>query len=91
MTLLDKSDPDRKTLRRLRQCFVWQSQYYALDTFTNVKKGVSILRIEAEQAPAIPSFLKVAREVTDDEGYSSYVLSKVTYYVSDQDRSFIAE
>jgi CYTH domain-containing protein len=70
---------------------VWQSQDYAFDTFTNVKKGVSILRIEAEQAPAIPSFLQVAREVTDDEGYSSYVLSKGKYYVADRDKSLIDE
>mmetsp|Transcript_21604 Transcript_21604/g.39509 ORF Transcript_21604/g.39509 Transcript_21604/m.39509 type:complete len:92 (+) Transcript_21604:1137-1412(+) len=91
MMLLDKADPKRKTLKRTRQCFVWKSQYFALDTFTNVKNGITILRMETESSPDMPEFLQVARDVTHEQGYSSYVLSKLQYYVSDQDKTVIPE
>lgn len=85
MILLDRADKSRKTLKRRRQCFIWGSQYYSLDTFVNVKKGVSLLRIESEKVPAMPPFLRLIREVTDDLGYSSYRMAKLDWYVSAED------
>lgn len=90
MTLLDKADPRRKTLKRKRQCFVWKSQYFALDTF-DVWNGITLIRIETENEPVVPDFLQVAREVTHEQAYSSLVLSKVMYYVQDEDKGFIEE
>lgn len=85
MILLDRADTSRKTLVRKRQCFIWSMQYCCLDTYVNVKKGVSLFRIESEKEPVIPSFLEVVRDVTEDPGYSSYNLAKVNWYVSEMD------
>ena len=33
-------------MKKLRQCFIYESQYFQVDTFLNVEGTPSILRIE---------------------------------------------
>jgi hypothetical protein len=45
--LLDSSkDPNKKQVRKIRQCFIFDRQYFMVETFTNVDGSPSILRIE---------------------------------------------
>lgn len=49
MRLLEKKDSLRKTIKRIRVCFIYEQSYYMLDTFLNVKSGVNILKIASEK------------------------------------------
>lgn len=44
--LLELKDPSRKQIRKIRQCFIYESQYFMVECFTNVDGTPSILRIE---------------------------------------------
>jgi hypothetical protein len=45
--LLEQRDKDKKVIKKLRQCFIYEQQYFMVDTFLNVKGfPFSIMRIE---------------------------------------------
>ena len=69
MSLTDKS---RKNLDILRTSFGFGRQYFHVETFTNITGVPSFLLVESEdEAIQLPPFLKILREVTDDEFYST--------------------
>jgi predicted ATPase len=93
LRLLDKRDKARKTLKRLRQCFVYDGIYMMLDTFLNVGNGMNVLRIETDSPVSeinIPDCFKSIKEVTDDS-YSTEKLSKVTWYESSKTKEISLE
>ncbi len=79
--LLPSILPGTVTLEKRRLCFVWKDQHFELDIFESPHcRGVHILEIELldENDPvAIPSFIRVQKEVTDDPAFSSFTLAKV--------------
>ena len=67
VTLLQQANPSRKTLRKIRKNFVWEKQYFELDTFLDRDDGISILEIAGVKDPDainFPPFVKVVRDVT---------------------------
>jgi hypothetical protein len=55
-----------------------------VETFMNVDGEPSILKVEVDggkklDAALIPPFLKVLREVTDDQEYETYNMAKTDY------------
>jgi hypothetical protein len=38
--------PNKKALKKVRQCFIFESQYFLVETFLNVDGQPSFLRIE---------------------------------------------
>lgn len=58
-----------------------------VETFMNVDGEPSMLKVEVEggkdnlDAALIPPFLKVLREVTDDQDYETYVMAKNDYKI----------
>lgn len=72
-------DPSTKQLKKLRQCFIHEQQYFMVETFLNVEGAPSLLRIETTKAGTeikIPPFLKVLRDVTEDGQYASSTMAK---------------
>lgn len=71
--LLQKADPERVTIHKIRRCFVWQNQYFELDIFKEPKLAHQLLEIEGlpEDGNDIvfPPFLNVLEEVTEDPRY----------------------
>eukprot|EP01017_Pseudomicrothorax_dubius_P028852 TRINITY_DN3457_c0_g1_i7.p1 TRINITY_DN3457_c0_g1~~TRINITY_DN3457_c0_g1_i7.p1 ORF type:complete len:344 (-),score=67.54 TRINITY_DN3457_c0_g1_i7:84-1115(-) len=87
--LSKERDQSRKTLVIKRRCFLWEGQYYIVDTYLNVLDGFSLLIIEADRQVReikLPPFINIAREVTDEPDYSSYILSKTSYYPKFEDK-----
>lgn len=82
-----QKDDDRKTVKKVRQCFLYDALYYRLDTFKNVHKGVTLLIVEAEPDSKIdiPPFLELVRDVTNDPGYTTRTLAKKSWYMDEQD------
>jgi hypothetical protein len=77
--LLEQKDSAKKVIKKLRQCFIYDQQYFMVDTFLNHKNfQFSILRIETTreaQQIKIPPFVKVLREVTEEEIYETRMIS----------------
>lgn len=80
--LLQKADPSRRTIHKLRRCFVWEEQYFELDTFIDPKIQHHILEFESlpgkENCPIqFPPFIKVIEEVTENANYYNANLAKL--------------
>lgn len=45
--LLEQKDPTKKQVRKIRQCFIFERQYFMVESFTNVDGNPSILRVES--------------------------------------------
>ena len=87
-------DVARKTIKRMRQCFIYKNQYFILNTYLNVKNGISVLRIDNNRILdeiELPSNVSILRDVTNDPGYSTYIMSKVNWYVSSKDKDIILD
>jgi len=57
--LLRLKDPQRRTIRKRRSCFLWQGLYFELDRFLEPRAGLELLEIELddEAAPIPPTAL----------------------------------
>jgi len=76
--LLKQRDPERCTISKTLSCFIWGTNYWELNAFKGATH-VAILEVEAESRDSelcFPSFLPVAREVTDEESYDSYLIAR---------------
>lgn len=99
LQLMEKKDASRRTVNRCIQCFIWGDDYYILDSFLNVKRGISFLRIDTNKESdqmKLPPIFKIIRDVksnlyVDDPGYSTHKLAKIDYYVYEQDKEVIPE
>ena len=89
----ENKDVSRKTVKRVRQCFIYNSNYFMIDTYLNVKKGVSVLRTDVLDLSdlKLPPEISIVRDVTDDPGYSTYIMSKINWYISSEDKDIIIE
>lgn len=45
--LLETKDTTKKQVRKIRQCFIFERQYFMVESFSNVDGSPSILRIES--------------------------------------------
>ena len=77
--MLGLADPTRKTIHKHRQSFIWQGQFFEIDTFLDQLKGLVILETKgiAKGEPVkFPPFLKAIKEITGDEEYYNFNLAK---------------
>lgn len=67
---------DNEIIEKTRYCFAYKNQYFRLDIF---KEGLAILEIEETDKSKdieIPDFIKVKKDITNDEDYRNSNLSK---------------
>lgn len=79
VTMLQQADPERETIRKIRKNFVWEKQYFEIDTFLDHEDGLSILEIAGVKDPAnikFPPFIKVIKDVTGDAEYFNSTIAK---------------
>ena len=77
--LKNSANPDKRTIHKLRRCFVWDNRYLELDTFVEPPLPHHLLEIEdvaADEEIAFPPFLKVIREVTNDSSWYNANIAK---------------
>ena len=78
LNLKKLKDPATRIIRKNRHCFVYENQYFELDFFLE-PPGLCILEIELTEENdtlALPPFVSVDKEVTDDSSYFNYNISK---------------
>jgi CYTH domain-containing protein/predicted ATPase len=76
--LLAQASPEMRVIHKQRRCFLWESQYFELDTFIEPRQGLSVLELEVDsmdQAFRLPPFIPIKNEVTTDETYTNYALA----------------
>ena len=83
-------------MRKIRQCFIYERQYFMVETFVTIEGKPSILRIEADDenlSPSgiIPPFLRVLREITNEDAYETKSIALKNYEMPVHDRKAIAE
>jgi len=77
--LLQIADPNRKSISKMRKCFVWKNQYFELDTYIEPNLGLQILELEGvgeHDQIDFPPFIQVVEDITGNEKYYNYQLSK---------------
>jgi len=87
--LLENKDTSRRQIRKIRQCFIYERQYFMVECFTNVDGNPSILRIESTgeaQKIQIPPILQVLREVTNEEFYETRFMADLNYEMPTSDK-----
>lgn len=83
LTLLTEADTTLRQVAKKRICFIYKNQYFELDMY-NFLKDKAILEIELTTECTnvdIPNFIKVIKEVTDDNAYRNYSFAKGTLHV----------
>ena len=77
--MLGLADPACQTIVKRRQSFIWQGQYFEIDTYRQQLEGLVILETKGitEGEPVkFPPFVKVVREITGDKDYYNYNLAR---------------
>lgn len=90
--LIENPDPNHHTIKKLRQCFIFERQYFMVETLRNVEHNPSILRIETTsetQKHKLPPFIKILREVTNEIEYETQSMSKIGYQMPEADVQII--
>ncbi|CAG9325956.1 unnamed protein product [Blepharisma stoltei] len=88
ISYLKRRDRTRKTVHRTLLCFIYAEDYMILDTFENVVKGLTILRIQTKKPRdelILPEFVTVIRDVMNDMSYSTHILAKNDYFLDEID------
>lgn len=74
-------EPGTSIIKKIRYCFVYNYQYFELDEIVEPEcaKGMCLLEIELTEENdklELPPFLDIVREVTGDERYTNYFISR---------------
>jgi len=78
---LTERDSGRRTVRKERRCFLWEGQYFELDTFIEPQAGLTVLEIELEHPDdevCLPPFIEVVKDVTNDSEYTNFSMALIT-------------
>ena len=87
-------DPTMKQLQKLRQCFIYEQQYFMVESFCNVDGAPSLLRIETTKEGKeikIPPFVRVLKDVTEDSRYASSTMARHNYKMPEEDKRAIRD
>lgn len=71
---------------------MWEGSLYAIDTYLNVGEGFSTLKLtydSEENMPKIPEFIKIIRDITEEEGYKTKYLAKKNWYSPSGDENIV--
>ena len=78
-SMLQQADPYRHTIRKHRSSFIWQGQFFELDTFSEPVKGLTILEtkgIAKHEEVKFPPFLEVVEDITGNKRYYNYNIAR---------------
>ena len=79
LTLLMNADPKYRQIRKTRYCLTYDRTYYEIDVypFWNDKAIVEVELRDENEKVKFPSFIKVIKEVTEDDSYKNHSLAKI--------------
>ncbi|MBQ7238948.1 MAG: AAA family ATPase, partial [Bacteroidales bacterium] len=71
-SLLQQADPYRRTIHKRRNSFIYQGQFFELDTYLDELEGLIILETKGIASHAdlkLPPFLRIVKDITGDVSY----------------------
>ena len=74
-SLLQQADPYRATIRKTRRSFIWNGQYFEIDSFHSPVDNLVMLQtkgVERQETVNFPPFLRVIADVTGNPQYYNY-------------------
>ena len=73
------ADTTKRQVRKTRYCLTYDNQYFEIDIypFWNDKAILEIELSEESEHIKIPKFIKVVKEVTDDDSYKNASLASI--------------
>lgn len=77
-SLLQQADPYRTAIRKHRRSFIWQGQFFELDTYLEPVSNLIMLETKGmtcHEDIKFPPFLKVIKDVTGDKAYYNHNLA----------------
>ena len=79
LTLLMDADTTKRQIRKTRYCLTYESQYFEIDVypFWDEQAIVEIELNDENAAITFPEFIKVIKEVTDDDSYKNSALATI--------------
>jgi hypothetical protein len=85
--LLDCRNPIASELRITNYMFQYDRRTFGLDVYHNALRGLAILTQEYQQDFALPPFLDIQQEITDNPAYSNVALTRVKFTNEDNNQS----
>ncbi len=79
LALLMDSDTSKRQIRKTRYCLTYANQYFEIDIYPFWDdKAIMEIELSDENAEVrFPEFIRVIKEVTDDENYKNAFLAKI--------------
>ena len=79
LTLLMEADTTKRQIRKTRYCLTYEGQYFEIDVypFWQDKAILEIELADGEQTVRFPSWIRVIKEVTEDENYKNASLAQI--------------
>lgn len=77
-SLLQQADPYRMPIRKQRRSFIWQGQYFELDSYLEPVSNLMILEtkgMECHEDVKFPPFLRVIEDITGNTAYYNHNLA----------------
>lgn len=76
-TLLQQADPSRQPVCKNRKSFIWQGQFFELDTYLTPRTGMIILEtnIDSHDELKLPPFLRIVEDITHNKAYYNHNLA----------------
>lgn len=74
-SLLQQADPYRSQIRKLRRSFIWQGQYFELDSYLEPVSNLMILETKGmacHEDVKFPPFLKIIEDITGNKAYHNH-------------------
>ena len=71
-SLLQQADPYRHTIHKRRNSFIYQGQFFELDSYLDALEGLVILETKGITSHAelkLPPFLRIVKDITGDVSY----------------------
>lgn len=79
LALLMNADTSKRQIRKDRYCLTYENQYFEIDVYPFWNdKAIAEIELSDENAEIVfPKFIKVIKEVTDDDGYKNSNLANM--------------
>ena len=77
-SLLRQADPYRQPIHKMRETFIWNGQFFELDTFIDPYKGLQILETKGilkHEDIIFPPFIEIIEDITGITKYYNYNLA----------------
>lgn len=87
--LLESRDDNKRQVKKLKQCFIYENYYYIVETFKNIEPCPSILRVDStiqSTKKKLPPFLTILREVTGEKDYETWYMANKNYQIPNEDQ-----